>query len=76
MKDKFKVDKEMYEVDEATLTGRGILTISGHTPPEDYRLDQKLKGGSTKKIELDDVVQLDENGTEHFMTVRLNLQEG
>lgn len=73
---KFKVDKDMFEVEKAAITGREILEISSHMPPADFRLDQKQKGGSTKKIELDDVVDLNENGTEHFMTVRLNLTEG
>jgi hypothetical protein len=73
---KFKVDKDMFEVEKAAITGREILEISGNAPPENFRLDQKLKGGNTKKIELIDVVNLDENGTEHFMTVKLNLIEG
>lgn len=73
---KFKVDKDMFEVEKSTITGFEILEISGHTPPSDFRLDQKQKGGSTKRIGLGEVVDLCGNGTEHFLTVRLNLTEG
>jgi hypothetical protein len=45
-------------------------------PPERYRLDQKLRDGTIKKIELNDVVDLTLPGLERFMTIPLDQTEG
>ena len=41
-----------------------------------FRLDEKLVGGRTVKIELDQVVDLTAPGVERFMTLPLDQTEG
>ena len=57
---KFKVDKQHFVVESHLISGREILTLAGKLPPANYRIDQKMKGGSKKKIELEDIVNLAE----------------
>jgi hypothetical protein len=71
-----RIDKEKYVVHQAVYTGRELLTLAGKIPVEQYRLDKKLKGGATGKVELDDVVNIAENGIERFMTMKLDQTEG
>lgn len=73
---KFKVDNAMFETEQRFLTGREILTISNNVPPERFRLDKKMKGGKTEKIELTTIVDLSEPGLEKFMTTPYGPQEG
>ncbi|KPV43054.1 hypothetical protein AN477_14455 [Alicyclobacillus ferrooxydans] len=76
MRYRIRVDKEYYVVDVPEVTGRDILLLAGKTPPERFRLDEKLKGGATKKIELTDIVDLTTHGVERFMTLPLDQTEG
>ena len=73
---RIRVDKTLIVVETSTITGREILTRAGKIPPERYRLDQKLHGGRTVKIELDQVVDLTTPGVERFMTLPLDQTEG
>jgi len=73
---RIRVDKTVIVVDGPTITGRDILLKAGRVPPERYRLDQKLRDGSTKKIELTEVVDLTTPGIERFMTIPLDQTEG
>jgi hypothetical protein len=73
---RIRVDKTQIVVETSTLTGREILTRAGKTPPERYRLDQKLVGGRTEKIGLNQVVDLTTPGVERFMTLPLDQTEG
>jgi len=73
---RIRVDKTVLVVDGPTITGRQILELAGRVPPERYRLDEKLRGGETRKIELTDVVDLTEPGVERFMTIPLDQTEG
>jgi hypothetical protein len=73
---RIRVDKTVFVVDGPTITGREILVKAGRVPPERYRLDQKFRDGSTKKIELNDVVDLTTPGIERFMTIPLDQTEG
>lgn len=72
---KIKVDNNVYVVPES-LTGREILQIAGKTPIERYQLNQKLRGGSVKKIKYDETVHFSEPGIEKFMTIPLDQTEG
>jgi len=58
------------------MTGREILTLAGKIPPESFQLRQKLKGGTVRKIGLDDNVDFTEPGVEKFMTIPLDQTEG
>lgn len=73
---RIRVDKLHLVIETATITGRDILHRAGKQPVERYRLDQKLTGGRTEKIELDQVVDLTAPGVERFMTLPLDQSEG
>jgi len=73
---RIRVDKTVLVVDGPTITGRQILELANRTPPERYRLDQKLRGGETRKIELDTIVDLTTPGLERFMSIPLDQTEG
>lgn len=73
---RIRVDKQHYEVRTSQITGRSILELAGKTPPERFRLDQKLRGGATQKIELSDMVDLTAPGVERFITLPLDQTEG
>lgn len=73
---RIRVDKSVYVIPGPETTGRQVLEVSGHLPPEQWRLDEKLRGGATKKIELDEPVDLSKPGLERFMTLPLDQTEG
>ncbi len=71
-----RIDAERFILEERRPTGRELLIKAGKNPPEGYRLDQKLHGGVTKKIELDEEVDLATPGVERFITLPLDPTEG
>jgi hypothetical protein len=73
---RIRIDKDYYEVHVSEMSGSEILTLAGKTPPNRFRLDQKLKGGATKKIELNDIVDFSTPGVERFQTLPLDQTEG
>lgn len=73
---RIRVDKDYYVVHVSEMSGSEILTLASKTPPNRYRLDQKLKGGATKKIELTDIVDFSTPGIERFQTLPLDQTEG
>ena len=76
IKYRIRIDDKHYVIDRRDPTGRELLLVAGKNPPEGYRLDQKLHGGATKKIELDERVDLAKPGVERFMTIPLDATEG
>lgn len=73
---RIRVDRERFVVSVSEMTGSRILELAGKQPPERFRLDQKLRGGQTQKIELDQVVDFTTPGVERFMTMPLDQTEG
>jgi hypothetical protein len=71
-----KVNKEKYTVNHAVVTGREVLTVAGLMPVEQYRLDLKLNGGSTRQVGLEERIDLQEKGVEKFLTLKLDQTEG
>jgi hypothetical protein len=71
-----RVDKTKFTVEVPSMTGREILTLAGKTPPEQYKLTQKMHGGAGKTIGLDDVADFREPGVERFMTLKRDQTEG
>lgn len=71
-----RIDKTKFTVEVTGMTGREILTLAGKTPVEQYKLTQKMHGGSAKTIGLDDKVDFTEPGVERFMTLKLDQTEG
>jgi hypothetical protein len=58
------------------MTGRELLVLAGKSPPERWTVSQKLHGGQTRQIGLDDVADFTEPGVERFMTLPLDQTEG
>jgi hypothetical protein len=58
------------------MTGRELLVFTGKTPPERYTISQKLHGGQTRPIGLDDVADFTAPGVERFMTLPMDQTEG
>lgn len=73
---RIKVDRQKYVVDEECLTGKEILQLAGKTPPEQFQLRQKIRGGEVIKIGQDDKVDFTKPGIEKFMTIPLDQTEG
>lgn len=73
---RIRIDKDYYVVHVSEMYGSELLTLAGKTPINRYRLDQKLKGGATKKIELTDIVDFSTPGIERFQTLPLDQTEG
>ena len=71
-----KVDKKKYPVDVESMTGKEILELAGKLPAENFQLRQKMKGGTVKKIGLNEKVDFTEPGVEKFMTIPLDQMEG
>jgi len=59
-----RIGKQSYTVTRSMMTGRELLELADKTPPERFRIDQKLHGGQTKRIELDETVNLAAPGVE------------
>lgn len=73
---KVQIDKLFFDIPEPVPTGRYLLQEAGKTPPEQFALYQKVKGGQPKRIALDERVDLRELGTERFVTLPLDQTEG
>jgi hypothetical protein len=73
---RIRVNKDVFVIEGPKTTGRKILELSKHTPVEQWRLDQRFRGGATKKIELNETVDLRAPGVERFMTLPLDQTEG
>lgn len=71
-----RIDKTKYEVSAPTLTGRELLTLAGKQPVERFAIYQKVKGGGTVRIALDQTVDLRAPGLERFVTLPLDQTEG
>lgn len=73
---RIRIDKDKYDVNVHAMTGRQLLALAGKNPPEGYSIFQKINGGQTKKIELDQTVDFRTPGIERFMTIPLDQTEG
>jgi len=71
-----RIDKEKHVVDVPEMTGRQLLELAGKHPSEQYAIFQRIKGGQTIKIELDQTVDFRTPGIERFMTLPLDQTEG
>lgn len=71
-----RVDKVKLTVEVSHMRGREILVRAGKSPPEQYKLRQKLHGGAAKDIALDEDVDFRAPGVERFMTLKLDQTEG
>ena len=70
-----RVDRETFRVPHSELTGKEILRLVGKTP-QTHKLFQKFKGGETKEIKPEDIVNFVRPGVERFMTIPCDTTEG
>lgn len=73
---RIRIGKQFYTVTRSTMTGRDLLELAEKTPPERFRVDQKFRGGQTKRVGLDETVNLATPGVERFQTLPLDQTEG
>ena len=62
-----RVDDEKIRI-QSPITATEIL-IAADLDPEDYRLEQKFKGGKTLELEPNQTVDLRASGVEHFESI-------
>lgn len=72
---RIRIDKQNYDVEQREMTGAAILAVAGKTPAS-YYLDEKLHGGTVKRIAPTDVVDFSTKGIERFMTLPKTETEG
>lgn len=72
---KFRVDKVLVTTQKEHLQGNEILTLAGMTPPQNFILQQKIKG-RVVRIGPNDIVDLTQPGVERFMTIPNEVTEG
>jgi hypothetical protein len=72
---RIRIDKQKFEVDKPSITGRELLALVAKAPDR-YMISQKLHGGQVKRIPPDQKVDLTEPGVERFMTLPLDQTEG
>ena len=73
---RIRVDRNRVVIDEPTPKGREILEAAGRTPVTQYQLYQKLRGGQTRAVALDETVDLTAPGVERFQTIELTVTDG
>lgn len=73
---KIQIDKQPYDVQEPTITGRALLELAGKTPIEQFALYLKVQGGQPQRVQLTDVIDLRLPGKEKFLTLPLDQTEG
>lgn len=73
---RIRIDKDHYEVAPPTITGRELLILAAKQPVERFAVYQKMKGGGTERIALDQTVDLRTPGLERFVTLPLDQTEG
>jgi hypothetical protein len=71
-----QIDKQVFEIENPKPTARELLVLAGKTPPEQFALYLKRKGGQPERLALDDKVDLTDEGIERFVTLPLDQTEG
>lgn len=71
-----RIDKDNYDFDTSTVTGRTLLDRAGKTPVERWELHMRLTGNQRRLIKSDETVDLTTPGLERFVTLPLDQTEG
>jgi len=71
-----RIDREKFKVSVPQMTGRELLLLASKSPPENWLLNQKLRGGQVIAIGLTTVVDFIAPGVERFMTLPKDQTEG
>ncbi len=73
---RIRIDNAYHVVEGSHRTGRQLLELAKKTPPERFRIFQKLAGGASKTIGLEESVSFAAPGVERFVTLPLDQTEG
>lgn len=73
---RIRVDKVPFVVDVPRMTGRQLLELAGKTPPERFKISEKIKGGAPIPLGLDEHADFTKKGVERFRTLPLDQTEG
>jgi len=73
---RIRINKEKYVVDVPAMTGRQLLKLAGKTPPERFKIHEKVRGGPPVEIGLDELADFTKLGVERFRTLPLDQTEG
>lgn len=73
---RIKIDGVPYVVKVPTMTGRELLVLAGKSPPEQYQIFQKIRGGQLEEIKLTEKADFTRVGVEKFVTLPLDQTEG
>ena len=73
---RIRIDREKYTVEVSEMTGQQILELAKKLPPENWLLNQKMKGGHVRAIAPSALVDFTEPGVERFMTLPKDQTEG
>jgi len=73
---RFKVNETPCTWNKPTILGHQILEQASLTPPKEYSLREKIKGGTPRRIELNEEVNLRKPGVEKFRAIRHGQTEG
>jgi hypothetical protein len=73
---RIRIDDRYYVVSQHSMTGREILVLAVKTPPENFILTEKSKGGGLHTVELNEIVEFTKCGIERFNTLPRQVQEG
>lgn len=75
MSNKIRIDKQNYDVNESSMTGKQLLELAGK-PTTSFKIIQRLHGGQAKPVGLTESVDLTAPGVERFVTLPLDQTEG
>jgi len=73
---KIVVDKQVFEWNQPTITGRQVLKLAGKLPVDQYALYLKIPDGQPERVALDRVFDLRLPGMDKFLTLPLDQTEG
>lgn len=76
MRYRIRIDREYFVVDAPCMTGRELLQLAGKSPPDQWMISQKLRGGQVAEIGLNQKADFTTPGVERFMTLPLDQTEG
>lgn len=73
---RIRIDREEYVVEVPRMAGSELLVLAGKTPPERFKILQKLLGGHVEEIGLDEYADFTHPDVERFVTLPFDQTEG
>ncbi|MEE9431461.1 MAG: multiubiquitin domain-containing protein [Melioribacteraceae bacterium] len=73
---RIRIDRTKYVVSVSSMNGKELLELANKIPGEEYAIYQKLCGGVSDRINLDEKVDFRTPGIERFVTLPLDQTEG